>query len=121
MGIPGILAAATHYLQAISAGELVTELLLLMFLAKVGKLTLEAASVVSLRIRFVATGAGGLVARSKEGGVVVIGSSFVILRFSARSAGPPQLITHSCIVAKLFSFPRSGSCEKCCKQKSAIV
>ena len=114
MGIPGILAAATHYLQAISAGELVTELLLLMFLANVGKLTLEAASVVSLRIRLVATGAGGLVARSKEGGVVLIGSSFVILRFSARSAGPPQLITHSCIVAKLFSFPRSGWCEKCC-------
>jgi len=91
--------------KAISAGELVTELLLLMFLANVGKLTLEAASVVSLRIRLVATGAGGLVARSKEGGVVLIGSSFVILRFSARSAGPPQLITHSCIVAKLFSFP----------------
>ena len=105
MGIPGILAAATHYLQAISAGELVTELLLLMFLANVGKLTLEAASVVSLRIRLVATGAGGLVARSKEGGVVLTGSSFVILRFSARSAGPPQLITHSCIVAKLFSLP----------------
>ena len=105
MGIPGILAAATYYLQAISAGELVTELLLLMFLANVGKLTLEAASVVSLRIRLVATGAGGLVARSKEGGVVLIGSSFVILRFSARSAGPPQLITHSCIVAKLFSLP----------------
>ena len=40
----------------------------------------------------------------KAGDVVRIDSSFVIL-FSACNAGPPQLITHSCIVAKLFSFP----------------
>ena len=113
MGIPGILAAATYYLQAISAGGLVTGLLLLLkFLAKVGvELTLEAASVVSLRIRFVATGAGGRAAGGKAGEVARIDSSFVILfsafviLFSACSAGPPQLITHSCIVAKLFSLP----------------
>ena len=49
MGIPGILAAATYYLQAISAGGFVTGLLLLLkFLAKGVELTLEAASVVSL-------------------------------------------------------------------------
>ena len=61
MGIPGILAAATYYLQAISAGGLVTGLLLLLllkFLVKGVELNLEAASVVSLRIRLVATGAG---------------------------------------------------------------
>ena len=120
MGIPGILAAATYYLQAISAGGLVTGLLLLLkFLAKVGvELTLEAASVVSLRIRFVATGAEGRAAGSEPGKVARIDSSFVILfsafvilfsifviLFSACSTGPPQLMTHSCIVAKLFSLP----------------
>ena len=114
MGIPGILAAATYYLQAISAGGLVGPLLLLLlkFLAKVGvELTLEAASVVSLRIRFVATCAGGRAAGGKAGEVARIDSSFVILfsafviLFSACNAGPPQLITHSCIVAKLFSLP----------------
>ena len=50
MGIPGILAAATYYLQAISAGGLVTGLLLLLllkFLAKGVELNLEAASRVS--------------------------------------------------------------------------
>ena len=104
MGIPGILAAATYYLQAISAGGLVTGLRVLEFLAKGAKLTLEAASVVSLSIRLVAIGAGGLAAGGKAGDVVRIDSSFVIL-FSACNAGPPQLITHSCIVAKLFSFP----------------
>ena len=103
MGIPGILAAATYYLQAISAGGFVTGLLLLLkFLAKGVELTLEAASVVSLRIRLVAI--GGRAAGGKAGDVVRIDSSFVIL-FSACNAGPPQLITHSCIVAKLFSFP----------------
>ena len=127
MGIPGILAAATHYLQAISAGGLVTGLLLLLlrFLVKGVELNLEAASVVSLRIRLVATGAGWRAAGGKAGEVVRIDSSFVILfsvfvslfsafvilfsafviLFSACSAGPPQLITHSCIVAKLFSLP----------------
>ena len=102
MGIPGILAAATYYLQAISAGGLVTGLRVLEFLAKGAKLTLEAASVVSLSIRLVAI--GGRAAEGKAGDVVRIDSSFVIL-FSACNAGPPQLITHSCIVAKLFSFP----------------
>lgn len=120
MGIPGILAAATYYLQAISAGGLVTGLLLLLlkFLAKGVELNLEAASVVSLRIRLVATGAGGRAAEGKAGEVVRIDSSFVtlfsafvilfsafVILFSACSAGPPQLITHSCIVAKLFSLP----------------
>ena len=125
MGIPGILAAATYYLQAISAGGLVTGLLLLLlkFLAKGVELSLEAASVVSLRIRLVATGAGRGWGKAAE--VVRIDSSFVIMfsafvilfsafvimfsafviLFSAWSTGPPQLITHSCIVAKLFSLP----------------
>ena len=119
MGIPGILAAATYYLQAISAGGFVTGLLLLLkFLAKGVKLPLEAASVVSLRIRFVATGAGGRAAGSDAGKVARIDSSFVILfsafviLFSACSAGPPQLITHSCIVAKLFSLPGGSLNER---------
>ena len=107
MGIPGILAAATYYLQAISAGGLVTGLLLLLkFLAKGVELTLEAASVVSLRIRFVATGAGGRAGKVAriDSSFVILFSAFVIL-FSACSTGPPQLMTHSCIVAKLFSLP----------------
>lgn len=101
--------------KAISAGGLVTGLLLLLllkFLAKEGvKPTLDAASVVSLRIRFVAIGAGGRAAGDKAGKVARIDSSFVIpfsafvILFSACNAGPPQLITHSCIVAKLFSLP----------------
>ena len=127
MGIPGILVVATYYLQAISAGGLVTGLLLLLkFLAKeLVELTLDAASVVSLRIRFVAIGAGGRAAGDTAGKAARIGTSSVILfsafvilfsafvilfsafviLFSACNAGPPQLITHSCIVAKLFSLP----------------
>ena len=111
-----VLVSVLVVLQAISAGGWLVVVLLVFRVIAVVSATLPAASVVNLRMRLVATGEGR--GKGGEGGEVagwrveveVMGRTEIRSSgLSVRSAGPPQLTTHSCIVAKLFSLPVESS------------
>ena len=111
------------HLHAISFGGRVTALLFaaaLVRLAMLGNalaavsvviLLSPRASVVSFRILLVTEGGAAVCGGNEKGGLVSMsrgtseGSVVSGVMLEIVAAGPPQFITHSCIVSKLFSFP----------------